>query len=255
MGAVFGRISVEVPKHETVYTSEKYEVRRYPSSVAAVVYAKDVTDPRTNEIPTQDRFNNVAFGMLARYIGVFSTPENKSSKESSEEEKISMTAPVVMEPPSEKISMTAPVVVEPPSEKVSMTAPVVVNPSTEQNESDSKSSSIGSSMKFLLPDKYQTIEDAPKPTNPAIKIEMVEGGRCEAVSTFSGNFDMNGSTEKANELLAILKEDNVKVIGDWNLQGYNPPFTLPMFKRNEIHVPIDPTCYPKEEPAQEQASS
>lgn len=44
MGVVLGTISVEMPAHEVVHTTDDYEVWRYPSSVAAIVKAADLDD-------------------------------------------------------------------------------------------------------------------------------------------------------------------------------------------------------------------
>ena len=76
MGSVVGRISEETPAYEVLATGDNFEVRRYAAGTA--VEASDA--------------NNRAFGALAKYIGVMSTPQNSRS------EAISMTAPVVSIP-------------------------------------------------------------------------------------------------------------------------------------------------------------
>jgi hypothetical protein len=236
MGMVFGRISEEIPRYVVVHKTPSYEVWRYSgSSIAAVVHASDLKDPRTNAIPTEERFTGMAFNILARYIGVFGTPENTILSNSnggtaeSQSVPIAMTAPVVMDPPIHtKIAMTAPVIMDPPSD---------IGDSKEYSPN-----ADGSTMKFLLPSKYQSMEDVPKPTNPAVKLELIPSGRCEAVHTFTGNFNMKRASEEAEKFITLLKEDSekIKIIGDWTAQGYNPPFTLPFLKRNEIHVPVSP---------------
>lgn len=223
MGMILGKISEEMPKHLVVHRTANYEVWRFTSSsVAAVVHAIDLTDPKTNAIPTDERFTGMAFNLLARYIGVFGNPNNEAATGS--HEAIAMTAPVIMDPPDR--------------EKIAMTAPVIMDPAT------GTSNAAGSTMKFLLPSKYQTLEGTPKPTNPAVKLELVPSGRCEAVKTFSGNFNMKRASEMAKNFLEELKHDEkITVIGDWTAQGYNPPFTVPFLKRNEIHVPVDPAPF------------
>lgn len=218
MGAAVGKISSETPAHTIVQRADEYEIWRYPASVSAVVHAADLVT-NSEPAPTGRAFSNAAFGILARYIGVFSKPENTASSSSSPE-KVAMTAPVVQTPSAEKIAMTAPVV------------------------QGSGTNARGESMCFLLPAKYRSVEEAPIPTNPVVKLEMVEGGRVEAVLAFSGNFDMTVGARHANELLGYLTKDGVKPTGDWTAQGYNPPFTLPHLKRNEIHIPLDPAAYP-----------
>ncbi|CDF35299.1 unnamed protein product [Chondrus crispus] len=114
-----------------------------------------------------------------------------------------------------------------------MTAPVVV-------EGGAAPSTSGRSMTFLLPSKYKSVAEAPAPANPAVELGVAPAGRCEAVATYAGNLDMDAAPEKAAQLLDALEKDAVQVTGEYTVCGYNPPFTLPWFKRNEIHVPVDP---------------
>ena len=237
MGIVFGKIDVEMPEHHVLRKTDRYEIWKYPnSSVAAAVHAVDLPEPPKDS----EQFSNKAFSALAKYIGVFGEPQNSTSEQSekiamtapvvmSDPEKIAMTAPVVMSDP-QKIAMTAPVVMSDP-EKVAMTAPVVMS-DAEKNDL------TGQKMKFLLPAKYKTIEEAPKPTNPVVKLEMVDGPRYEAVVSYSGNHAMKQARVKAAELVQALKDDGVEMTGPWTLMGYNPPFTVPFLKRNEVHIPI-----------------
>lgn len=212
-----GKTTTETPNHVVLHRARGYEVWRYPSSVLAVVYAKDLR--RSNGSgPSGSEFRSVAFGILARYIGVFGRPEN-TSRASSQPEKVAMTAPVV--------STRAP-------EKVDMTAPVVMRDAAD---------AMGESTAFLLPAKYRSTEEAPVPTNPAVKLQMAEGGRVEAVLALTGHYTMNTASACAADLSKMLKRDGVKPVGEWSLQAYNPPFTPPHLKRNEIHFPLDPTRY------------
>lgn len=232
-----GHIDVETPNHEVVSKSEDYEVWRLPAQVAASVNSKDISRNDDGSLKSGNDFGNTAFRMLARYIGVIGDPENmkpgaepNADAEKDDDEK-----------DGEKVSMTAPVISTPrEGEKVAMTAPVIVD-SVKEDETDADGGPKGETLQFLLPAKYKSVEEAPKPTDPAIKLGMVEEGRCEAVLSYSGNSSSDRTKGKANELLTFLKRDNVSIIGEWTLQRYNPPFSLPWFKRNEIHVPVDPT--------------
>jgi hypothetical protein len=44
---------------------------------------------------------------------------------------------------------------------------------------------------------------------------------------------------KTDELLGALRERSIKVIGTASLNQYNPPWTLPFLRRNEIMVEVD----------------
>lgn len=257
---VFGIIGEETPDHRVIAQRDGYEIWRYPSQVSAVVNAKDLFP--SEELPVDDdKFASEAFQTLARYIGVFSKPENdsktsgtttatkavdkvddnedgeKNAASDRKPEKISMTAPVVMTNSASNDHSKHP-------EKVSMTAPVVMK------SADGASGKGGAeqSMRFFLPSKYRTIEEAPAPTNPVVNLELVEDGRYEAVMQFSGGSGMKRAPEQAKKLKELLDKDQAKTVGDWSFHGYNPPFSLPWLRRNEIHFPVDPASF-IEEPA------
>lgn len=254
MGIVLGKIDVETPAHIIVHRASDYQIWKYPGQVAAVVRASDLPRTPDGNMLSDRKFSEVAFPILAKYIGVFGPAQNitscnnknQESEETPQEESIAMTAPVVMTESSggaaEKVAMTAPVVMtDEASENVAMTAPVVM--SSDDNESPGLDSTGGAMMKFLLPAKYKNVADAPIPTNDAVKLEMVADGRCDAVVSYSGDMGMSIARKKAMELIEQLKNDNIDVVGQWTFQGYNPPFTLPWLRRNEIHVPVDPEPY------------
>lgn len=250
---VFGIVGEETPDHRVIAQKDGYEVWRYPSQVSAVVNAKDLFP--ADELPVDDdKFASKAFETLARYIGVFSKPENDAnssgtttttkaagsdSKEDGDSdenngnpEKISMTAPVVMTNSATKDTEKNP-------EKVSMTAPVVM----KSGEGPDGADNAEQSMRFFLPSKYKTVEEAPAPTNPVVNLKLVQDGRYEAVMQFSGGSGMKRAPEQAKKLKEMLQKDDAKVTGDWSFHGYNPPFSLPWFRRNEIHFPVDPASF------------
>lgn len=223
MGAVVGRIAEETPDHTVVARADGYQVWRYPSSVVAVVRADKLDHANP---PRGDQFTNQAFRALARYIGVFGAPQNTAAQPEQQQQQ--------QQPAPEKLAMTAPVILPRP-QPLQMTAPVVVSDAAGEHDADC--------MMFILPSHVKSVHDAPRPNNPAVSIEQLPSGRCEAVLSFSGIFDMKRASEHANQLLALLQRDGVRVTGEWNAQGYNPPFTLPWLRRNEIHVPVDPSPY------------
>ena len=131
----------------------------------------------------------------------------------------------------EKISMTAPVVQAPqntqgPSEVIKMTAPVLQGP--EKN---------GWRMSFMMPSKY-TKESLPQPLNP--KIEIIEvPAKLYAVIQFSGFWTHKKNLKKAEELKAWLTEQNsYTIVSEPQFAGYNPPWTLPFLRRNEMMIEV-----------------
>ncbi|KZV51667.1 SOUL heme-binding family protein [Dorcoceras hygrometricum] len=201
MGMMLGKISVETPKYQVIHSTKDYEIRKYGSAVVAEV----TYDP--------DQFNSNkdgGFMILANYIGALGNPQN--------------TKP-------EKIAMTAPVITKAgPSEKIAMTAPVVTQSKGGRGESVT--------MQFILPSKYAKAEDAPRPVDERVVVRE-EGEKKYAVVRFSGLTGEKAVAEKAEKLKAWLERDGFKVAGDFVLARYNPPWTLPPLRTNEVMIPVE----------------
>lgn len=127
---------------------------------------------------------------------------------------------------SEKISMTAPVAVKLSTEKISMTAPVGLQQSNNQWR-----------VYFVMPSQY-TLETLPKPNNPQVSIKLLPAQKF-AVVRFSGLVDEEKMTTKQSELNQWTKRKNLKVLSSPELARYNPPWTLPFLRRNELLVEVE----------------
>jgi hypothetical protein len=200
MGMVFGKICVETPKYQVIKSTADYEIRQYaPSVIAQVTY-----DPSQFK---GDR--DGGFSVLANYIGAFSNPQNTKP------EKIAMTAPVITKQSS--------------AEKIAMTAPVVT-----KEGGDTKTVT----MQFLLPAKYQKAEEAPKPVDERVVIRE-EGERKYGVVTFGGAASAQVVEGRVEKLKRLLEKDGFKIIGEYLLARFNPPWTLPAFRTNEVMIPVE----------------
>lgn len=124
---------------------------------------------------------------------------------------------------NEKINMTAPVTIKPKSEKISMTAPVTM-----------KQTGNTWRMHFVMPSKY-TLKTLSKPNNSAVKIKQVAGGKY-AVVRFSGLAGKTKTDRKTADLEKWLKTVNINPTGTPELARYNPPWTLPFMRRNEVLI-------------------
>jgi len=122
---------------------------------------------------------------------------------------------------SKKIDMTAPVITHDASEKIEMTAPVI----SEETES-------GWYISFNMPKQY-TKETLPVPNNPEVKIIDVPKEKF-AVITFSGLVREKKYAEMLNLLNEEMKKRNLEPKGPPILARYNPPWTLPFLRRNEL---------------------
>ena len=126
----------------------------------------------------------------------------------------------------EKISMTAPVSIEPRAEKISMTAPVGVQQANN-----------GWKVYFVMPSQY-TLDTLPKPNNPLVIIKQVPSQKF-AVIRFSGLVDEEKMAKKAEDLKQWAENKKLKMLGNPELSRYNPPWTLPFLRRNEVMVEVE----------------
>lgn len=204
---VFGKTGVEEPVFEVLMKHSSsagfpYEVRKYGQRYAA------------ETLLTED---NDAFSRLARYIGVFGEPENEGSQP------ISMTAPVAKETK--------------PATTIAMTAPVV-----KRGQTGNEQQRV---MQFYLPSQYDSYSKIPKPTNPAVYIREIPPA-VGAVHRYSGSFSDEVARENVRQLVLQLNQDGVEnlteqfALTEYLWWGYNPPFTLPPLRRNEVWIPLTP---------------
>ncbi len=185
-------MAIEEPKYTVLEKSGAFELRAYSSKIVAETLVSG----------SLDKASSAGFKLLADYIFGNNTSRTGGN------EKISMTAPVTMEPKSEKISMTAPV-------------------SMEQTGGQWR-------VYFVMPDQY-TLDTLPKPNNPAVTLREVPASNY-AVIRFSGFAGEEKSATKTAELIAWLDNKSIIPVAKPELARYNPPWTLPFLRRNEIMV-------------------
>jgi len=125
----------------------------------------------------------------------------------------------------EKIEMTAPVTAAPASEKIAMTAPVTVEDAGGRWR-----------VHFVMPSKY-TLETLPKPNNPAVAIREVPAAKV-AVIRFSGLAGESNVAGKTADLMRWIESRGLRPSGTPQLARYNPPWTLPFMRRNEVLVEV-----------------
>jgi hypothetical protein len=133
-----------------------------------------------------------------------------------------------------KIAMTAPVTVEPQSEKIAMTAPVTVSTA---NPDSVMTASNKWRVHFVMPSQY-TLANIPQPKNSEVKLREVPG-KIFAVNSYSGFNTQARVQAKTDELSAWIGSQKMKALSSPQLSRYDPPWTLPMFRRNEIMIEIE----------------
>lgn len=123
-----------------------------------------------------------------------------------------------------KIAMTAPVAQQ-RNEKIAMTAPV----------SQTRDGS-GWRVRFFMPSKY-TRETLPQPNNAAVQIVEVPG-ETMAVLRFSNSRSAEAIATQTAALLRAVQTSRWAAAGAPVSWLYDPPWTLPFFRRNEVAVPV-----------------
>lgn len=196
-------MAIEEAKYDVVVTDGQFEVRHYaPILIAETIVEGDM-----------DAASSKGFRLIADFIF-----GNNQLPDSDKKSKIAMTAPVTVEPQSSKIAMTAPVTVEPQA--------------AESNMKTAKSWRIN----FVMPSQYN-MATIPKPKNNAVSLREVPR-KYFVVLKYSGFNTMSRVQAKTDEAVEWATKRSYKIIGAPQLSRYDPPWTLPMFRRNEIMIEI-----------------
>ena len=122
------------------------------------------------------------------------------------------------------IGMTVPLQQQ-ESTKISMTAPV-----QQQKEDDAWQIS------FVMPSEYK-MDTLPKPVNERVTLKETPV-KTFSVITFSGTNSDKNLKEHENQLMEYVSTNNLSVIGAPKYAFYNPPWTLPLMRRNEVMIEI-----------------
>lgn len=119
--------------------------------------------------------------------------------------------------------------------KISMTAPVIMT----QNDEDDQSKRT---MSFIMsPSKFHSLREVPLATNEKIQLIEDKNDREYACITFNMTMTKERNAEKEKELRQAAEKDGIHLSinpADVRYFGYNSPFTIPYFRRNEIAIPI-----------------
>lgn len=124
------------------------------------------------------------------------------------------------------------------SEEISMTAPVTISPgsaaSTLHSEASQKSQQSAWNIHFVMPRNY-SMETLPSPNNEAVRLIEVAPHNM-AVLRFSGLTGESKVAEKTQLLVDWMASRNLTPVGEAKLARYNPPWTLPFWRRNEVMI-------------------
>ena len=112
-----------------------------------------------------------------------------------------------------------------PGEKIAMTAPVGQRPTGENWR-----------VTFTMPASY-SMKTLPKPNNQAVELIELPPQRLAAIR-FSGLVDEGDLSQNQAKLMRFLEQEKLKPIGAPRYAFYDPPWTLPFNRRNEVLIEI-----------------
>jgi hypothetical protein len=199
-GSVVGvRRGTEEPLHAVEQSFDGVEIRRYGLRIAA----------ETTVTGLQNRALSEGFRRLARYI--FGGNHVRAE--------IATTAPVTQQPSVAYGRQR--------SEKLAMTAPV-----SQHAEGDDQWV-----VRFFMP-AGKTTESLPEPDDAAVKLVTIPAETL-AVRRFSSTPSPKAVASQTDELMYALRNRGFEATGTPAAWFYDPPWTLPMLRRNEIAVPVE----------------
>lgn len=130
-----------------------------------------------------------------------------------------------------EISMTAPVIAQmqnaPVGAGIKMTAPVVA-----------ERTGSGWVYAFVLPAEFPDLESAPLPADPLVKLKLIPGKKMAAI-TYAGSTGERKMNLKTRELTKWIQGRQLTKVSGPVSARYDPPWTLPFFRRNEVLIEVD----------------
>ncbi len=109
-------------------------------------------------------------------------------------------------------------------QKIAMTAPVQQTMAGEKE------------MAFMMPAEY-ALKDLPQPEDQRVSFREAPAYTA-AVIQFSGWASAEKADENWQQLQRFLIAEGIDITGEPTLNQYNPPWTLPFMRRNEIIVAV-----------------
>ena len=124
------------------------------------------------------------------------------------------------------------------AEKIAMTAPVIVQPQGLKDTQAEYKSSENWAVEFVMPKEY-TLESLPKPLNPQVEITVVPA-KTYAALTYTGFNTQSRVQQEIDALTAWIQTKGWSIVGAAQLARYDPPWTLPFWRRHEIWIELKP---------------
>ena len=130
-----------------------------------------------------------------------------------------------------KVAMAGPVTQQPSGrrgEKIAMTAPVAQEVAGDDQWV----------IRFFMP-ADKTLESLPEPDDAEVKLVTVPP-QTIAVRRFTGSRGRRAVAAQTARLMDTLRENGFEAVDTPAAWFYDPPWTVPVLRRNEIAVPVKP---------------
>lgn len=180
------------------------------------------------EVPysVTDRYGEVEIRSYERRVAA----EVKGAKDTSEAFNLLFDYISGANQESRSIQMTAPVEVEQRGRSIAMTAPVEVSKSVDDKVS----------MRFFLPQDF-SISSAPVPRDPRLKLTELAPEFFAAIR-YSGLSSDKKFQIMSERLETAIRQTRWRVAGASQFFGFDPPWTIPFLRRNEVMIKVEPAA-------------
>ena len=185
----------------------QYVVERQIGNVQFRRYGPRITAQTMVSADDETAARNIGFRRLAGYI--FGGNRSRT--------KIAMTAPVTQEP-----------AVARDGQKIAMTAPV----------SQTAGPDGAWVIRFFMPARWH-LNTLPIPNDSTVELVPVEPETL-AVLRFRGNWGPSAIASRTDELVRAVQSSDYRPTGAPVAWFYDPPWTVPLLRRNEVAVPVTP---------------
>jgi len=193
------RAGTEEPSFTSERLADNVELRRYGPRIAA----------ETTVAADEDSARSEGFRRLAGYI----FGKNHGS------DAIAMTAPVGQAPVSQARA----------GQSIAMTAPVA-------QSAETTGVGTGWVIRFFMPSKW-SMQTLPEPDDDRVRLTEVPA-ETFAVLAFTGDRGPQAVRARTAELRETLRAYGIESTGEESAWFYDPPWTLPFRRRNEIAIPV-----------------
>ena len=125
------------------------------------------------------------------------------------------------------LEMTAPVIQSAAGERLAMTAPVL----------QEAAGATEWTVSFVLPGS-RPMGAFPAPTDPRVSLRAIPRELAAALR-WSGRWTSGNIEKRAQELRRVIAEAGWQVMGEPRWARFDPPWTPPFMRRNEIVIPVE----------------